>query len=440
MRDTAPSSAAAAGRPGPGSPDAAGDMARQTARRSARTVRDTTFWFDRWRGAAAGVVETAGSTFLLFIAVRHYEAGAFAKAAVATGPALGMLLTPLGVHLAVAVGWTCAGAVRRLCMVSAAGFLLAGLAPGLAVYVAGCGLALTAGALCIPFLTQLYQDNYPEHERGKLFSRAVMIRIMTAAAFSQFAGWALAAFSPRYRWLFLVLAAAQAGAGYCVGRFPSRPLPGERGAHPLHALRYVWADAVFRRTLASWMFMGFGNLMMVALRVEYLANPRYGLALGAGAVAFYTGVLPNLVRLVLNPLWGWLFDRLNFFLLRIAINLGFGIGILAFFVGSGPVGLALGAAVFGAALSGGDLAWSLWVTKVATPDRVADYMAIHTFFTGTRAMCAPFVGFYCAKQLPLGQVAWISIALIAIATVILLPEARWRSRRPAVPLAEEFTE
>ena len=35
-------------------------------------------------------------------------------------------------------------------------------------------------------------------------------------------------------------------------------------------------DALFRRTLVMWMLMGFANLMVLPLRVEYLANPKQG--------------------------------------------------------------------------------------------------------------------------------------------------------------------
>ena len=39
--------------------------------------------------------------------------------------------------------------------------------------------------------------------------------------------------------------------------------------------------------------------------------------------------------------------------------------------------------------AGADVAWSLWVTKFAPPERVADYMSVHTFFTGVRGFLAP---------------------------------------------------
>jgi len=46
------------------------------------------------------------------------------------------------------------------------------------------------------------------------------------------------------------------------------------------------------------MFLGFATLMMAPLRVEYLANRRYGVrvhgdVLTAGTVALITGVIPN---------------------------------------------------------------------------------------------------------------------------------------------------
>ena len=45
-----------------------------------------------------------------------------------------------------------------------------------------------------------------------------------------------------------------------------------------------------------------------------------------------TGVVPNLARLCMSPIWGWLFDHMNFFALRVTLNLGFALGILTFFL------------------------------------------------------------------------------------------------------------
>ena len=52
---------------------------------TAENRTELTYRYERWRAISAGVLETAGTTFLLLIAVRGYQAGAWAKALVAGG-------------------------------------------------------------------------------------------------------------------------------------------------------------------------------------------------------------------------------------------------------------------------------------------------------------------------------------------------------------------
>src|SRR5439155_17611560 len=127
--------------------------------------------------------------------------------------------------------------------------------------------------------------------------------------------------------LLLVFAGASAASSFCLARCPSRPLTASGGTHPFHAFRYLRQDRIFRQTIISWIFLGFATLMMAPLRIEYLANPRYGVRvhgnlLTAGMVALFTGVIPNGVRLFLNPFWCLLFDAMDFCILPITLNLG----------------------------------------------------------------------------------------------------------------------
>jgi MFS family permease len=296
----------------------------------------------------------------------------------------------------------------------------------------------------VPLLTQIYQENYPDKIRGHLFSRTFMIRIAVAALFSELAGRVLTGHLERFPALLLVFAACFALTSGCLLRCPSRRLTAAGGTHPFRALRFARDDALFRRTLVCWMLMGFANLMMIPMRVEYLANPKYHMALHVSQIALLTGVLPNLARLVMSPVWGWLFDRMNFFALRITLNLGFAIGILAFFTSSSQAGLILGAIVFGISNAGGDVAWSLWVTKFAPPDHVADYMAVHTMLTGVRGVVAPFVAFQASRTLELHSLGWIATAMIAVSCLLLLPEVKFgrfgRVHRATEALAEEVSE
>jgi hypothetical protein len=309
------------------------------------------------------------------------------------------------------------------------------------VFVAGSILAMTASSAAIPLLTQIYQENYPERVRGHLYSRTVMIRIGTAALFSDLGGRALTARIEHYRFLLLVFAAAFAFSSYCLSRCPSRPLTAVGGTHPLRSLRFVLEDPLFRRTLVSWMLMGFANLMMLPMRVEFLGNPRYGLGLTFGEVAFFAGVIPNAARLVMSPVWGWLFDRMNFFVLRVILNLGFALGILTFFSSNDLKGLVFGAIVFGVSNAGGDVAWSLWVTKFAPPDHVADYMSVHTCLTGVRGLLAPLVAFHAIRELQMTSLGWIAAGLIFLASLLLLPEIRWgKGARRGEALVEEISE
>ena len=134
--------------------------------------------------------------------------------------------------------------------------------------------------------------------------------------------------------------------------------------------------------------------------------------------SWLTAVIPNLARLVMNPVWGWLFDRVNFFALRAALNMGFALGILTFFTSDSATGLFLGAIVYGISTAGGDVAWSLWVTKLAPPGRVADYMSVHTFLTGIRGVIAPMAAFQLCQRFSLPTLGFGSAALIVIPSLI----------------------
>ena len=400
-----------------------------------------TYRYERWRALTTGILETAGTTFLLLIAVRAYHSGALWKSAVACGSSLGLLVTPLVVAVVTRRGLAPARAAAWLFLGGALSFVLSAMFQSLPVFALASMLAMAAASSAIPLFTHIYQENYPEKQRGRLFSRTVMIRIACAVVFSYATGWTLSHYFDYFQALLLFFAVAIAFGGFCLWHVPSHPIHDSGAAHPFHALRFVREDKLFRRTLVCWMFMGFANLMMLPLRVEYLASPRYGLHLEIGTIALLTGVIPNIARLVLSPVWGHLFDRMNFFALRVTLNAGFAIGILTFFVSNSFWGLVAGAVIFGISNAGGDVAWSLWVTKFAPQGRVADYMSVHTFFTGVRGVLAPLVAFTLVQKFSVGLLAGFSAALIVVASLLLLPEIKLgKKARPGAALNEEVSE
>ena len=381
-----------------------------------------TFRLERVRAIAGGVLETAQVTFLLLIATRWFQATPGEKGLLQSASSAGLLLTPLLVSWAAALRWNAERATAGLFAVGALGLLLAALVPTLQVYLAGAGIGFLCVAATAPFVASIYSENYRAERRGDLFSRNIVVRIVVGMIFAWAAGRVLETNPANFRWILGLYAGALALNAWCAWHLPPVPLVRTEGRNPLRAFRWVRQDRLFRLTLVSWMLMGFGNLVMFPLRVEYLANERYGLHLAATEIALFTAIIPNAARLLFTRVWGKLFDRMNFFILRIILNTGFMLGILSFFTGGGVIGLWTGALLFGISNAGADLAWSLWVTKVAPPERVTDYMAVHTFLTGVRGLVAPFAAFYCAAHYGVGPTAAGAALLILAASLLLVRE------------------
>ncbi len=397
-----------------------------------KSITLITYHCERWRALSAGILETAGTTFLLLIAVRAFEAGATAKALVAGGGSIGFIFAPWVVTLVERSRWPVSKAASFLMGIGAASFLIAAVVPVLPVFVVCSLLGTGVMAAMVPLMTHLYHENYPARDRGRLFSKAVMIRVMAAILFSDLAGRFLSGnILDRFRWILFIFSICFVWSAFFLTRWPSHPLKHTGETHPLRAMRFIKTDKLFRRTLISWMLMGVANLMMFSMRVEYLANPVYGMHFDAATTAFLTGVVPNMARLFLSPVWGWLFDRMNFFVLRIVLNIGFALGILTFFTGESMNGLIWGSIVLGISMAGGDLAWGLWVTKIAPPDRVADYMSVHTCGTGLRGLVAPMLAFHLVTHSSMATLGWLCSALIILASLMILPEI-WSKRGSAM--------
>jgi hypothetical protein len=390
----------------------------------ARQRRDRTYLLELRRAITAGVLETSAATFLLLIAVQHFQTGAMAKALLVMGGPLGLLLSPLAVSVTRKMQWRAATGAAAASCIGCLAFLVAALFGNLWVFVPTCMLGVMSLSLGIPMMTQIYQENYPASERGDLFSKAVMVRVLSSTIFAWAGGLWLDTHMDGYRLLLLVFSVAAGTGAWWLRKCPSTVLHATKSSNPLQGMRHVRSDRLFRWLLTSWMLMGFGNLLMLPMRVEFLANPRYGIKLSPPMIALVVTMIPSLTNLVFARFWGRLFDRMNFFILRIVLNALFVAAITSFFIYGGMTGFVLGGFFFGMASSGGNVAWSLWVTKIAKPELVADYMGVHSFLTGVRGMLAPLLGFYLIDWIPMSSLSWWSLGAIAIASIMLVPEAK----------------
>ena len=91
-----------------------------------------------------------------------------------------------------------------------------------------------------------------------------------------------------------------------------------------------------------------------------------------------------------------------------------------YFNSSSFLGLSIGTALAGFGTGGANIAWNLWVTKIAPTGKESDYMGVHMFLTGLRGSSAPFLGYLLVKPLGFTGISMVSTFFILTATIIFL--------------------
>ena len=399
----------------------------------------STLRFDALRSIPGGFVDSCERTFFLLIALRALDAGSWAKSLIAGAVGIGYLFTPWTTQFVRRTQRPVTHIASTLMAIAAVVTAVPLLVPKVFIYVVGVTAGLALSGMALPLLTAVYNRNYRPGKRGRYVSMVITVRVATLALMAPLAGRHLERHLDAWRLVLLGAVVAYVLQAMAIRRIPSSPLTlrEDEAGNEREAWRRRIAlmrdDALLRNVLVSWMFMGFANLMMLPLRVEYVANPRYGINLPSAKVALITATIPALVRLVLTTPFGWVFDRLPFFATRVLVNVAFALSIIAFFIGTSWRGLVLGALLFGLAVAGGDVLWALWVTKFAPAGKVADYMSLHTFFTGVRGLLAPIVGFQLINRVSVTTMGMLCSMLILVASLVLVPY--WRVERAERALA-----
>jgi MFS family permease len=391
------------------------------------------------RALPAGTIEAFGSTFLLLIALRHFDLSTGWKGAIGAAQQIGLLVAPAAITWAGRRGFTAGQAITRLLAIGAFGALAPLLHPTPLTFVFGCLVAFTATGAQWGLLQTIYADRFPAERRGRMVSITIAAKFAFSGVIAYGVGRLLGKDASTWKWAQAMLLASVVASALCfrlIGGPQLEPVPLVDGAQRERPWVRRWAllrtDRTLRATLTSWMFMGFANLMMIPLRVEFLANPRYGIDAPSATIGVLTITIPAVMRLVLAPVYGWVFDHLPFFVARILVNVGFALSIVVFFAGKTMAGLVAGAVVFGISAAGGDVMWSLWTSRLAPPEHVADYSALHTFTTGIRGVIAPFVGLWLLAHDASPRAVGVGCALlILVGSLILIPDLRAERSRLA---------
>lgn len=389
-----------------------------------------TLKWDLIRAIPQGVLESIVTTFGVLVMVRVFEGDQLSKAAVVASWPLGLLLSLFVVQAVRRIGIEVGKAMACLNMVAAVGFALIAFFPQtLVLYVIGNALGAVGMASCLPLMSQVYRMNYPDKTRGKLFAYGGFARKIFAIATALIGGWFLRQDLENFRYLFIAfMVSCIATAGISL-KFGPLHLDRTKTVNLFHAFRHVKTDKEFRHLLISWMVLGIGNLLGMALFVEYISNRSYGYDLDEFTIGMITTFVPEASFFAVVMVWGRLFDRWNFYLLRATINLFFAAGIFVYFSGHGMINLIVGISLWGMAKAGGNVCWSLWVTKFSKPEHVAEYMSVHTFLTGWRGIASPFIAFPLALIIGPTWIGVIGGSMILIATLMIAPNIRFQTRQ-----------
>ncbi len=317
------------------------------------------------------------------------------------------------------------------CMIILAGFATSGYMYTLFV-VAG----IASFSLRIPLFAQLYRDVYHGKRRAKLFNYGQVLLLVVALIASSIWGELLEV-SLDFRWIIYLIC----GGSMVINSFwlfslergvvnreePSSndtPQKASGKKDLLYPFSLLWKDPVFGAVLGLWFLIGFANLWSLPLRVSYVSDSQSGLGLSPQQVLLIMGTIPLIVRLVFSWVWAYVFDKINFILMRVLINLLMGFGIFLFFITDSPYIVLMGSIVYSISASGAPIIWNLWVTRLAPEGKTRDYMVVHTGMTGIRGLIGPYLGFWVASGLSVQAVGAISLGLALLSSLGFLALAK----------------
>jgi hypothetical protein len=393
---------------------------------SAESRLRRTVWSELVRTSAISPIAAAfrGSGVGVLVAINVFEAAGWLKACVAAASAIGMLLGAFGVTVAARLRLPASKAIAIAMGAAVPGMLLAAFAPSVGIFAAGILTSIPLLGAVVPLTTHIWEQNASPEIRGRVFSHvalgAAVFSVGVTAAVARYLDSDIAGF----RLVLVCFAGLLCVASVAATRMPSRPVDRSRhNHHPWSCVSLLWQDRLFGYMCIVQMFVGIGNLATIPMRAEFAASTERGVGYGAGMALLLTLVIPECSRLVFVPIYGRLFDRLNFMVVRMSINILFILSMVLFFTQTMALQV-LGSICYGAGLGAGGVAWNLWVTKFAPAERTADYMALHVSLTGLRGIIAPQLSYAALIFLTVPQVGWIGAGLVAVSTVMVAAVVR----------------
>ena len=285
-----------------------------------------------------------------------------------------------------------------------------------------------AAIATVPHRGALVRTNYAPAVRGRMFGYLTAVMLLAALLTAKGAGYLLDR-DPRWLRVIFPVAGVFGALGFWqLGRI--------RWRHQRHlrvyeavGIRSAWREAwrilredrSFRVYEIAFMLYGCGFLCSFPLLVLY-AEDELGLGYAEWTTAMFL-VFPA-AQVVGSALLGRVADRLG-----VVRTTAFAFVLLAVFFGlmpgvGGATELVAAFALFGFAMAGVTLGWSLGPLHFAAEGRAHMYTAVHFSLVGVRSVFAPLLGFLVKDHVSYAAAFGLSVALVLLASATV-----WRLGR-----------
>ncbi|MDR0678638.1 MAG: hypothetical protein LBF24_00040 [Puniceicoccales bacterium] len=380
------------------------------------SIADRTCLFDSLRLCFQGALDSVFISVSLLIALRYFHAPLAIRGLLSCLVWFGGLTAPFLVRLLAATGVRAARLGALVFVFTGLCFACAAFTHSLTLYVLSIAFAgiffRSEGA----FLSRVYADNYASGRRGARMAPGLILTALMGTAFGRYSGIVLDCNIENSHTVLLAAAGCALLCSLALFAIPSEPIVTGKSCCRESYFALFIRNPLFTKMSFYFTLVGFAYQMLIPMRVEHLANCRYGWNLNNSSVLLLSWVIPCIARILCTQPIAFLFDRLNIIATRLIVNVLFFFGILLYFDSRSFLPLAVGSSLLGAAMAGSYVLHSLWLTKVVPLKDLPAYTALYLLLTGIRSVLAPAVSYGLLTVGTPSSAGHVAIVLLVIAS------------------------
>jgi hypothetical protein len=384
-------------------------------------IERKTFRLDCFRFVFQGFIDAEFKNYILLMAIRIFNLSNKAKGLFSATAHLGQVMAPCALKLFTKIYPLENNlAIALLLFLVSLNISLAAWTDQGIIFLICVTLAQILYKLTLPFVTDIYNHNYPKARRGQIIGLLFTISSLSGVGLSYFIGKMLDRSMGNYRIALFLAALSALICGRIFLKIPNGHIVPQTSAPLFHSkLSILFNDKLFLLILSLWSLMSIGFHMISPLRTEYIANARYGINLSNNDITTLTVTIPALTRILSCFFWGKVFDTRNFAVMKILVNCCYLISIPMFFFAESFPLLILSAIILGLGYTGHLTAWQLWVMKIApSTEKLGAYVSINMIVMGLRDTLSAGLGYYLLSQsISLHKICIIATILVAISTL-----------------------